>query len=134
MLDLRPQGTGAAPAPDAAVLAEVDPDVPLAEQMLNAAREAGETMPEAIADFAIDSFDADRLLDRVPRPMSRGEQQICALLITLSRPFDQLWLFDPTAGLDGQRRRALADLLVDLAEDHEIVVESDDPVFDRYRS
>jgi len=56
------------------MLAEIDPDIPLAEQMLDAAREAGATMPESIADFAIDSFDADRLLDRVPRPMSRGEQ------------------------------------------------------------
>ena len=56
----------------------VDPDVTLGEQMLAAARSAGLVQPDPIADFAIDELDAESLLDRVPRPMSRGERQLCA--------------------------------------------------------
>lgn len=114
-------------------LADVDPDTPLADQMMMAARAAGLDRPPPIADFAIDEFEAEPLLDRVPRPMSRGEVQLCALLITLAAPIDALVVVDPTAGLDGRRRRAVADLLIDLAGDRPVTVASDDPGFDGYR-
>ena len=120
---------GADRLPAGAGLASVDPDVALADQMLAAARAAGRSMPEPVADFAIDAFDAEALLDRLPRPMSRGELQLCALLITLSAPFERLALVDPTAGLDTRRRRAVVDLLEDLALDTSISVASDDPLF-----
>ena len=110
-------------------LAAVEPDTPLGEQVLMAAREAGLHEPEVIVDFAIDELDVEPLLDRVPRPMSRGELQICALLITLAVPRSSLTLADPTAGLDARRRRVVVDLLTDLALDHEVAVYSDDPIF-----
>ncbi|MEO0492417.1 MAG: hypothetical protein AAF081_03285 [Actinomycetota bacterium] len=113
----------------AARLAEVDPDVALAEQMIAAARAAGVDQPEPVADFLIDELDAESLLDRRPRPMSRGELQQCALLITLSAPVPALALVDPTAGLDLPRRRAVVALLRDLASDHQVAVASDDPLF-----
>ena len=101
--------------------------------MVDAARRAGSELPEPIADFAIDAFDAEDLLDRVPRPMSTGERQLCALLITLSAPVSALALVDPTAGLDARRRRAVVELLIDLAQDRPVWVASDDPGFDLVR-
>lgn len=133
MLDVRPLDQTRDADARVAWPAAVDPDATLADQMLEAARAGGETMPTPVADFAIDAFDAESLLDRVPRPMSRGELQLCALLIALAGPFDRLDLVDPTAGLDARRRRAVVELLADLAADHHIVVESDDPLFDRFR-
>lgn len=112
--------------PKATGLAPVDPDTTLADQMMAAARSAGSEQPEPIADFAIDALDAEALLDRVPRPMSRGERQVSAVLITLAVPFDTLSIVDPTAGLDARRKRAVVDLLVDLSADRPIAVASDD--------
>jgi energy-coupling factor transporter ATP-binding protein EcfA2 len=110
-------------------LAAVDPDVTLAEQIQAAARAAGRTEPDVVVDFALDELEADALLDRVPRPMSRGERQICALLITLAAPRPELTLIDPTAGLDARRRRVVVDVLRDLAFDRRVTVVSDDPMF-----
>ena len=42
---------------------------------------------------------------------------------------ERLALVDPTAGLDARRRRAVVDLLEDLALDTSISVASDDPLF-----
>jgi energy-coupling factor transporter ATP-binding protein EcfA2 len=114
-------------------LAAIDPDIPLAKQMTNAARSAGRTQPEILADLAIDAFDCESLLDRVPRPMSRGERQICSILVTLSAPIVALSIIDPTAGLDGQRRRVAVNLFVDLAADRPVAVASDDIGFVGYR-
>lgn len=129
MLTLRPLADADRLPTDVRGLATVDPDIPLADQMMRAAGRAGLPQPEAIADFAIDEFDAEALLDRVPRPMSRGELQLCALLITLAAPVLGLAIVDPTAGLDLARRRAVVHLLRDLAEDRPIWVASDDPLF-----
>ncbi|MGB1504583.1 MAG: hypothetical protein ACPHJY_03395 [Acidimicrobiales bacterium] len=114
-------------------LATLDPDIPLAEQMTNAARSAGRTQPELLADIAIDAFECESLLDRVPRPMSRGERQICSILITISAPVIALSLVDPTAGLDGRRRQVAVDLFADLASDRPVAVASDDVGFAPYR-
>lgn len=119
--------------PERPGLATVDADITLSDQMVAAARTAGLAQPEPVADFAIDTFDAEALLDRVPRPMSRGERQLCALLITLAAPVRSMALVDPTAGLDGRRRRAVARLLVDLAADRAVAVATDDPAFDVHR-
>ena len=110
--DQLPPGTGLAP---------VDPDVVLADQIRAA---ASDDVP-AVVDFLIDELGCEALLDRVPRPMSRGELQICALLITLAAPFETLTLVDPTAGLDAPKSRTVADLLADLGEHHPITVASD---------
>lgn len=127
VLELLPLNTDVTPV--GRVLADVEPDVTLAEQMMEAARAAGLDQPEAVADFAIDEFDAEALLDRIPRPMSRGELQLCSLLITVSTPVPTLTAIDPTAGLDARRRRAVVALLTDLAQDRTVVVVSDDPMF-----
>ncbi len=108
---------------------EMDDDTTLATQMIDAARAQGLDGPTALTDFAIDVFDCEALLDRVPRPMSRGERQLCGLLITLTRPFDALYLIDPTAGLDARRRRAVVDLLRDIADDRPVACASDDELF-----
>lgn len=129
MLSLRPLAEADRLPADVRGLATVDPDIPLADQMMRAAAKAGLAQPEAVADFAIDEFDADALLDRLPRPMSTGELQLCALLITLSVPLPGLAVVDPTAGLDVPRRRAVVNLLRDLAEDRPVWVASDDPLF-----
>ena len=96
--------------------------------MIAAAQAHGLDEPTDIADWAVDAFDAERLLDRVPRPMSRGERQLCGLLIALARPFDAMFATDPTAGLDARRRRIVADLLVDLAHDLTVVCATDDEI------
>ena len=109
----------------------IEDDVTLADQMIASARGAGLDEPTDLGDWAIDALDAEALLDRVPRPMSRGERQTCALLIALARPFEVLCLIDPTAGLDPRRRRVVAQLLTDLAHDHTVVCASDDPALQR---
>ena len=126
MLEVRPIGEADDQPGD---LAAVDPDVVLADQIIDAARAAGLEAPEPVVDFLIDELDVEPLLDRVPRPMSRGEWQIAALLVTLASPRATLTLVDPTAGLDGRRRRVVVDLLRDLAQDRPVVVVSDDPAF-----
>lgn len=110
-------------------LTKVHPDIALAEQMMAAAKAAGLAEPPAIVDFAIDELDCEALLDRVPRPMSRGELQLCAILITLSAPITSLAIVDPTAGLDRPRSRVVAGLLTDLAEDIDVTVASEDNAF-----
>ncbi len=91
--------------------------------------------PTELADFAIGVLDAEPLLPRVPGPMSRGERQICGLLIALGQPFIQLVLVDPTAGLDTRRRMALAAFVSELAEEGaRIIVVSDDQLFTQLRS
>ncbi len=99
----------------------IDDDTTLADQMMTAAREHGLEEPTELADFAIDEFDCEALLDRVPRPMSRGERQLCGLLIAFARPFDALYIVDPFAGLDARRRQAVAAIIADLALDRLIV-------------
>ena len=100
---------------------QIDDDTTLAAQMMTAATGHGLVKPTDLADFAIDVFECDALLDRDPHPMSRGERQLCGLLIAFARPFDALFAADPTAGLDARRRRAVLELLRDLAEDRLIV-------------
>ena len=65
--------------------------------------------------------------------MSRGERQICSILVTLSAPIVALSIIDPTAGLDGRRRRVAVNLFVDLAADRPVAVASDDIGFVGYR-
>ncbi|MCP4957711.1 MAG: hypothetical protein GY925_00430 [Actinomycetia bacterium] len=107
----------------------LDDDTTVAAQMIASANEHGLDEPTDLGDWAIDAFDAERLLDRVPRPMSRGERQICGLLVALARPFDAIYAVDPTAGLDANRRRAVVEVLTDLAVDNLVVCASDDPLF-----
>lgn len=107
---------------------QLDEDTTLAAQMIASARRFGLDEPTDLGDWAVDAFEAEALLDRVPKPMSRGERQLCVLLIALSRPFDALIVVDPTAGLDPRRRRIVADLLAELAEDHRVVCATDDPL------
>lgn len=108
----------------------LDDDAPLEQQIVGAAIAQGIDEPTELAEFAIDLLDAEPLLARVPRPMSRGERQIGGLLIALGQPFRELVLIDPTAGLDARRRRALAGFLSDLADEGaRITVVSDDSAF-----
>ncbi|MEM9203048.1 MAG: hypothetical protein AAGC53_15400, partial [Actinomycetota bacterium] len=125
VLDLRPL----AAAPNGDDLAPVAGDTSLADQILETVRAAGLAEPDMVVDFLLDELDAEPLLDRLPAPMSRGERQICALLITLAVPRVDLALVDPTAGLDGRRRRVVAEVLADLTDQMTITVWSDDPVF-----
>lgn len=126
-VDARESDAGTVLLPDPPVL---DDDTPLEQQIVGAAVAQGIDEPTELADFAIDVLDAESLLSRVPRPMSRGERQIGGLLISFGQPFRQLVLIDPTAGLDARRRRALADFVSQLAEEGaRITVVTDDPLF-----
>ena len=108
----------------------LEEDAPLERQIVEAAIAQGIDEPTELADFAIGVLDAEPLLSRVPRPMSRGERQIGGLLIALGQPFRELMLIDPTAGLDTRRRKALAGFLSELADEGaRITVVSDDSVF-----
>lgn len=108
----------------------LDDDAPLEQQIVDAAVAQGIDEPTELADFAIEVLDAEPLLARVPRPMSRGERQISGLLIAFGQPFRALVLIDPTAGLDARRRKTLAGFLSDLAEEGaRITVVSDDAMF-----
>lgn len=121
-------GAGAVLLPSPPV---VDNDLPLLEQLLARAGEHGLEEPTDLCDFAVDALDAESLLPRVPRPMSRGERQICGILLAIAKPFDALFLLDPTAGLDMPRREAVRGLVLDCALEGEgtlVVAASDDPV------
>ncbi len=110
----------------------LDDDVLLLDQILAVVRSHQLDEPTDICDFAVDALDAELLLARVPRPMSRGERQICGLLLALAPPFETLFVVDPTAGLDLSRRKAVHQLLLDCAEltpNAKVVCASDDPVF-----
>ncbi len=110
----------------------IDDDATLIAQLLLAAARAGLDEPTDLCDFAVDALDAEALLHRVPAPMSRGERQICGLLLMLAAPCDALFAIDPTAGLDLARRKAVRSLLEDCAslpsQPHVMCV-SDDPIF-----
>lgn len=108
----------------------LDDEVTVERQIVAAAVAQGIDEPTEVADIALELFDAEALLPRVPRPMSRGERQICGLLIALGQPFIELVLIDPTAGLDPRRRATLVGLLVDLGDEGaRITVVTDDPLF-----
>lgn len=108
----------------------LDDDRTLIDQVLDAARLGGLAEPADICDYAVDALDAELLLPRVPKPMSRGERQICGVLLALAAPFDTLIVVDPTAGLDMRRREAVRDLLLDCAQltpTTRVICATDDP-------
>ncbi len=77
----------------------------------------GETVARALGRVGLDGF-ADRLCSR----LSNGERKRVALAGVLATDPDYLVLDEPTAGLDGDGTRALADLLRGFAADGLTVV------------
>lgn len=108
-------------APDQPALFD---DLTVADQMTYVARLHGLDRPfEASASF-VDALQAEPLLDRFPRGMSKGQRQKSGLLVATARPFELLLLDEPTTGLDAASRHQLAGVLGTLAQGGVMVVSS----------
>lgn len=82
-------------------------DLTLDDQLHYVARlHKNKTLPEACLDL-VGRLDAEGLLTKFPRSMSKGQRQKAALLVGVARPFTLLLLDEPTTGLDAASRTAL---------------------------
>jgi ABC-type multidrug transport system ATPase subunit len=108
-------------APDQPALFD---DLTVADQMTYVARLHGLDAPFAIATQLVEALDADALLPRFPRGMSKGQRQKAGLLVATARPFEVLLLDEPTTGLDATSRAGLIDVLEKVAARDCIVLSS----------
>lgn len=86
-------------------------DLSLWEHLEYVARLHGTEHWEEHAAHLVDAFGLGSRVDDPPATFSRGLRQRAQLALAFVRPFDVLALDDPTAGLDGVGRAALADLV-----------------------
>jgi ABC-type multidrug transport system ATPase subunit len=108
-------------APDQPALFD---DLTVADQMAYVARLHGLDAPFEVAGELVEAFDADELLGRFPRGMSKGQRQKAGLLVATARPFEVLLLDEPTTGLDATSRAGLIDVLKKVAERDRIILSS----------
>jgi len=99
-------------------------DLTVAEQMAYVARLNGLDEPYDVAERLVEVFEADDLMDRVPRSLSKGQRQKAGILVATARPFDALLLDEPTSGLDAESHEGLIDELVALADEGKLIVTS----------
>jgi ABC-2 type transport system ATP-binding protein len=72
----------------------------------------------------IDALDAEPLLKKFPRSMSKGQRQKAGLLVATARPFTVLLLDEPTTALDAESCTALVAALGEFAEQGATVLSS----------
>ena len=99
-------------------------DLTVGEQMAYVARLNGLDGPYEVGEQLVDAFDAHNLLDRFPRSLSKGQRQKASLMVATSRPFDALLLDEPTSGLDSDSHAGLIEVLVDVANQGNLVLTS----------
>ena len=99
-------------------------DLTVAEQMAYVARLNGLAQPFETGERLLEAFEADDLMDRFPRSLSKGQRQKASLMVAASRPFDALLLDEPTSGLDSDSHTGLIDVLVELANNGKLVLTS----------
>lgn len=99
-------------------------DLTVAEQMHYVARLNGLDEPYEAGMHLQDVFEADDLLDRFPRSLSKGQRQKASLMVATSRPFDALLLDEPTSGLDTDAHAGLIDALIEFAEHGKLILTS----------
>lgn len=99
-------------------------DLTLDDQLHYVARLYKHTSPSDICLDLIERLDADSLLTKFPRAMSKGQRQKASLLVGTARPFSVLLLDEPTTGLDADSRTALIDALLTLARSGVTIVAS----------
>jgi len=99
-------------------------DLTVAEQMAYVARLNGLDDPYEVSQQLVDVFEADDLMDRFPRSLSKGQRQKAGILVATARPFDALLLDEPTSGLDAESHEGLIDELVSLGDSGKLVVTS----------
>ncbi len=99
-------------------------DLTVAEQMAYVARLNDLDEPYEVGERMLEVFEADDLLDRFPRSLSKGQRQKASLLVATSRPFDALLLDEPTSGLDRESHAGLVDFLVELAHEGKLILTS----------
>ena len=125
-IDGHPAGSRAARAilsfaPDQPALFD---DLTVSDQMTYVARLHGLDAPHESARELASALDAERLLDRFPRGMSKGQRQKAGLLVASARPFDVLLLDEPTTGLDAPSRAGLLAALQQLASQGRTILSS----------
>ena len=108
-------------APDQPALFD---DLTVADQMAYVARLHGLDAPFEVANELVEALDAEELLARFPRGMSKGQRQKAGLLVATARPFGVLLLDEPTTGLDAASREGLVGVLKRVAADDRIVLSS----------
>lgn len=108
-------------APDQPALFD---DLTLGDQLQYVARLSKRTAPNETCLHLVDDLDAEDLLERFPRSMSKGQRQKASILVATARPFEILLLDEPTTGLDDNSQRALITALQRLTSDGKIVVSS----------
>jgi ABC-type multidrug transport system ATPase subunit len=86
-------------------------DLTLGDQLHYVGRLYGRTdLTDECLDL-IAALDADDLLKKFPRSMSKGQRQKTGLLVATARPFSVLLLDEPTTALDADSCRALVGAL-----------------------
>ena len=108
-------------APDQPALFD---DLTVTDQMAYVARLHGLDEPFEVATELVEALDAEELLARFPRGMSKGQRQKAGLLVATARPFKVLLLDEPTTGLDADSRAGLIKVLKSVAERDRIVLSS----------
>lgn len=89
-------------------------DLTLDDQLHYVARlHKNKTLPDTCLDL-IERLDAEPLLNKFPRSMSKGQRQKASLLVGTARPLTVLLLDEPTSGLDADSRTALIEGLAAL--------------------
>lgn len=99
-------------------------DLTVAEQMAYVARLNDIDEPYDVSQRLVEVFEADDLMDRFPRSLSKGQRQKAGILVATARPFDALLLDEPTSGLDAESHEGLIDELAALADDGKLVITS----------
>lgn len=99
-------------------------DLTLDDQLHYVARlHKHKSLPTVCVDL-MDRLQAEDLLIKFPRSMSKGQRQKAALLVAAARPFSVFLLDEPTTGLDADSKTSLIDGLVALADAGVTVVAS----------
>ena len=99
-------------------------DLTVAEQMAYVARLNELDEPYEVGERLVEVFEADDLMDRFPRSLSKGQRQKASLMVATSRPFDALLLDEPTSGLDSNSHAGLIDVLSELADSGKLILTS----------
>lgn len=99
-------------------------DLTLADQMAYVARLHKVDVATTFSQQLIADLDAEELLTKFPRSMSKGQRQKAGLIVATARPFEVLLLDEPTTALDAASRTMLVSALASLSRDGTTVISS----------
>jgi len=99
-------------------------DLTLQDQLDYIARLHKQSEPTDECQRLIGALDAEVLLNKLPRAMSKGQRQKAGLLVGAARPFEVLLLDEPTTALDAASRAQLCEALRALAASGRAIITS----------